>query len=580
MSCLRAHFEMTTQLYLRRVLTFRRSQRHIFTFAKQQLPSLKNSKLNPSLCRYFCDKKDLDKHENNSENEKKKHNTFADTEHTNFKGAQIELEEEQSTERTTHVFDANVWEEKKFETCNKNKKVFEKKKDSSDSGSDVDTDDEDARITKIPIENQPPWLLVDEHYAKKAFNLQKTELDDITHIEKPSPSEDGTTVPMWYKRHLWLYAIKKGKIQQNHPELTWEEQRNLYAFAAHHNTKQKMLKHRPLTSLPGGKAVRAALINNSAQFVLKLTLALCTRSSAIMAEAVHSFSDLVNQLLQRHSVLSSVAKPERKYPFGFGNVRYTYALISAQIMVGLGGFATWHGIVGLQHPEPIQHVGLGVAMCCVAAGLEMYSVKAAYDSIQNDAKNTGVSFKDYLKEGSDATSVHVFMEDIAGLGCAIIALGAVGGGYFINPIFDPIGSILIGGIVSSTGGFLFYRNFQLLIGKSLPEPIHVKILNVVSKNPHVHGCHNLRTVILGAQTVLVKLDVAFNPDSIVDSRVQTSHLRHEFFRSAKTEQEFHDLICKEFAAFHSILTEEKDKLEVSIGESLPFKHCYIHIDLY
>ena len=77
---------------------------------------------------------------------------------------------------------------------------------------------------------------------------------------------------------------------------------------------------------------------------------------------------------ERHSVLSSVAKPERKYPFGFGNVRYTYALMSAQIMVGLGGVAIWQGIVGLAHPEPIKHVGLGVAMCLVASGLEMYSV--------------------------------------------------------------------------------------------------------------------------------------------------------------------------------------------------------------
>ena len=68
--------------------------------------------------------------------------------------------------------------------------------------------------------------------------------------------------------------------------------------------------------------------------------------------------------------------------------------------------------------------------------LLMFSVfrKAAYESISNDAKNTGVSFKDYLKEGSDATSVHVFMEDIAGLGCAMIALVAVVGGHVINPV--------------------------------------------------------------------------------------------------------------------------------------------------
>ena len=46
----------------------------------------------------------------------------------------------------------------------------------------------------------------------------------------------------------------------------------------------------------------------------------------------------------------------------------------------------------------------------------------------------GVSLGRYLKDGGDATSVHVFMEDIAGLGCALIALGSVLGGYLYNPV--------------------------------------------------------------------------------------------------------------------------------------------------
>jgi len=545
---------MTVQLLLRRASKIKGNQ--FVRYCKFQ----KNYKYTKSFlqCRYFSPNF-IDKEDNNVIEKKLDNNV---------------IEKKLDNNVIEKKLDNNVTEKKEKHN------VIENTNNNKNEDSDVDTDDEDMRLVKIPIENQPPWLLVDEQYAQTAFNLEPEELKEIPHSFKPSLSEDGNKVPMWYKRYLWVYAIKKGKIKQNHPELSHIQQRGLYAFAQHHNTKKNALKHRPLTSLPGGKAVRAALINNSCQFVLKLALAICTRSSAIMAEAVHSFSDLVNQLLQRHAVLSSVVKPQRKYPFGFGNVRYTYALMSAQIMVGLGGVAIWHGISGLSHPEPIQHVGLGVAMCLVASGLEMYSVKAAYESISNDAKNTGVSFKDYLKEGSDATSVHVFMEDIAGLGCAMIALVAVVGGHAINPIFDPMGSILIGSIVSGTGGFLFYRNFQLLIGKSLPEPVHQKILQVVSANRYITGCHNLRTVVLGAQTVLVKLDVAFNADSIVDSRVKTTNLRHEFFKSAKTDQQFHDLICKEFAKFHHIITEEKDKLEVSIGESLPFKHTYIHIDLY
>eukprot|EP00494_Astrolonche_serrata_P030391 UN30658 len=141
------------------------------------------------------------------------------------------------------------------------------------------------------------------------------------------------------------------------------------------------------------------------------------------------------------------------------------------MMFGLGGYVLYEGFHKLHDPHVLENVPMGLGMCFFALCLESYSVNVAYGVIRHACKKQNVSLLDYLRHGSDSSSVHVFMEDCAGVFCTIVAFTSViGSGVYMIPLCDPVGSIIIGTTICATGVFLFNRNMKLLVGKSLPDP--------------------------------------------------------------------------------------------------------------
>jgi divalent metal cation (Fe/Co/Zn/Cd) transporter len=80
-------------------------------------------------------------------------------------------------------------------------------------------------------------------------------------------------------------------------------------------------------------AVLAAFFGNLIIVIGKLTAGLAAGSAAMMAEAAHSFSDVVNQVLLMVGMARSKQAPSQKYPFGTGTVVFLTA--------HGGGVAVW-----------------------------------------------------------------------------------------------------------------------------------------------------------------------------------------------------------------------------------------------
>ena len=72
------------------------------------------------------------------------------------------------------------------------------------------------RITKKGVKCLTFYVALRD-YATKAFNVNSEDLKLIPSVLKPAPWDDEQLIPMWYKRHVWLYAVEKAKIKQDHP---------------------------------------------------------------------------------------------------------------------------------------------------------------------------------------------------------------------------------------------------------------------------------------------------------------------------------------------------------------------------
>jgi zinc transporter 9 len=104
-----------------------------------------------------------------------------------------------------------------------------------------------------------------------------------------------------------------------------------------------------------------------------------------------------------------------------------------------------------------------------------------------------------LKKGADPSSVQIFMEDCASItGIAIAAICLSLSHYLAMPIFDHIGSIAIGCLLSFVASFLIKRNISGLVETSISPERQNEIVMILQKDPIVMSVHDVKCTSMGS----------------------------------------------------------------------------------
>src|SRR5882762_6920412 len=99
-----------------------------------------------------------------------------------------------------------------------------------------------------------------------------------------------------------------------------------------------------------------ALGANLAIAAAKTGAAIATGSSAMLAEAIHSFADSGNQGLLLWGMKQSKRPPTPDYPLGWGKALFFWSFIVALVLFSLGGlFSVYEGWHKLAQPEPLKY---------------------------------------------------------------------------------------------------------------------------------------------------------------------------------------------------------------------------------
>ncbi len=107
-----------------------------------------------------------------------------------------------------------------------------------------------------------------------------------------------------------------------------------------------------MVSRESRKVIYVGLVANVAIAACKYVAAILTRSTAMLAEAVHSTIDTGNELLLLLGMKRSARPPDRLHPYGHGKALYFYSLLVAVYVFALGGgFSIYEGISHMLHPE-------------------------------------------------------------------------------------------------------------------------------------------------------------------------------------------------------------------------------------
>jgi cation diffusion facilitator family transporter len=257
--------------------------------------------------------------------------------------------------------------------------------------------------------------------------------------------------------------------------------------------------------------ILAAFTANLFIALVKFVVAAFTASSAMLAEAIHSAADMMNQVLLFVGLRKAAKKADERHPFGFSGEAYFWSFIVAIILFTTGAiFSIFEGVHKLRHPAPVDRLPLALAVLAVAIVAEAFSLRAAVRKINSERGATGLAA--YLHQTKKAELVVVFLEDTAALIGLAIALAALLAEYLTGILFfDGLASVLIGALLGATALVMGYETKSLIIGEGADPAMLRQIREMLLREESISRVIHIRSLHLGAEDILLAIKAEFDP---------------------------------------------------------------------
>ncbi len=307
------------------------------------------------------------------------------------------------------------------------------------------------------------------------------------------------------------------------------------------------------------KSVKVAITANSLVCILKFLVAFSGGSAAMLAEAIHSLADTANQALLWIGIRRSEIGPSREFPFGRGQERFVWGLISACGIFFVGaGVTVYHGIHGLLYPKMPEINKWTLAVLLFALIAESISFL--------------VAFKE--KREGDTANLAVLMEDGAAVfGVLLAALAIALTKYTGQAYWDSIGSIIVGIMLAVIAVILIRENLIYLIEKASPQQLQEEVRKEIERLPLVEHIKDIRMIVLTPDSHHIRAEVELNGYLLI--REMTDSLREDF-REIKNFGDFLQF-CASFANRVTRTVGSKiDDMEDHLKKKMPYLK---HVDI-
>lgn len=259
------------------------------------------------------------------------------------------------------------------------------------------------------------------------------------------------------------------------------------------------------------KVVLTSLAGNVVIALAKFGAAFITHSGSMMAEAIHTSADCLNQILLLVGVKQSAAGPSEKYPLGTGRASYFWSFIVAlMLFFGGGVFSIGEGVEKVIHPEHVENVQWAFGILLFSMCIEGYSL---YECVKQINEKRGKhSALGYLKVTKDAELVVCTGENFAaivGLSFALVALVLA---KWVNPRFDGVGSIMVGAVLVFIAVFLARKVKSLLLGESAAPEIEEGVSLAAKDDPRIEAVLRVIAVQQGPGEVMIAAKLKLKDD--------------------------------------------------------------------
>lgn len=232
-----------------------------------------------------------------------------------------------------------------------------------------------------------------------------------------------------------------------------------------------------------GTAVNAVLI------VIKLVAGIVGRSSAMVADAIHSLSDFVTDIIVLVFVRISGKPQDENHAYGHGKFETLATLIIGLVLAGAGVGLFVNGlemVLDSIHGRELPRPGM-LALAVAVASIVSKEILYRYTVAKGKTLNSQAVVANAWHHRSDA---------ISSLG----TLAGIAGAMFLGErwrVLDPLAAILVSFFIVKTGYDIVKPSVIELLEGSLPESTEKEISDIVMSVDGIKALHNLRTRRIG-----------------------------------------------------------------------------------
>ncbi|MBT4551380.1 cation transporter [bacterium] len=244
------------------------------------------------------------------------------------------------------------------------------------------------------------------------------------------------------------------------------------------------------------------VIVNITLSTLQLIVGIFGRSSAMIADAIHSFSDLITDSIIIISLQITKKPADESHNYGHGKVE-TLASTLVSIALILVGFTIFN--LGLKKTILVFNEELLTKPSMFALYLIIFSIIAKEMLYR-------VTFKAGQKSGSTALMANAWHHRSDAFS-SIATLIGISGAIFLGPkwyFLDPLAAIIISFFILKIGLQLLSKSINELLEATLPPEINEKILKIVTSVQESKNPHNVKTRRIG-RNIAIDLHIKVAP---------------------------------------------------------------------
>jgi len=221
---------------------------------------------------------------------------------------------------------------------------------------------------------------------------------------------------------------------------------------------------------------------------LQITAGTLTKSQGLIADGIHSLSDLVADFVVLFAGHHAKKDADDDHPYGHHRFETAASLALGLLLLAVAAGVLWSAILKLEQPQALAKVH-GAALWVIGIALASKELLFRYMLAVAKRVKSSMLVANAWHARSDAGS------------SLVVGIGIIGNlaGY---PILDPIAAAIVGFMVGRMGWKFSWDALHDLMDRAVDEQEVAAIRSTLVETPGIAGVHDVRTRKMGDMIVV------------------------------------------------------------------------------